>query len=52
MADLVWNTIEVRIVCIENSFETSYDTKVPNIFNVLSYDQFMRGEIAESYNQI
>jgi len=43
MRQWVWNKIEVRVVCIVDELEIDYESRVPNIFEVVDYSNFMNG---------
>ena len=49
MTELIWNTIEIRIVCIVDSFEIPLKAFPENIFKVLQYEDLMQGSINETY---
>ena len=49
MAELIWNTIEIRIVCIVDSFDIPLKAFPENIFKALQYEDLMQGSINETY---
>ena len=49
MRESVWSTIEVRIVCIVEDFSLTYETRVPNIVEVIDYKDFLMGHIFSIY---
>ena len=50
MRESVWSTIEVRIVCIVEDFSLTYETRVPNIVEVIDYKDFLMGHIFSVYS--
>ena len=50
MTEWVWSAVEVRIVCLVESFNTDENTRVPNIFYEIDYRLFNQyGNIFEEY---
>ena len=49
MSEPIWNTVEVRIVCIAEGIEANLESQPQNIFKVFSYEQLMNKQIEETY---
>ena len=45
----LWNTIEIRIVCIVEDFDIPLNARPQNIFQVVSYDSLMNGSVFNSF---
>ena len=49
MNQLIWSTIEVRIVCIVDEIEAPLEAYPPSIFEVFAYESLLQGKISKSY---
>ena len=49
MLEPLWDTIEVRIVCLETSVDLPKEISVPNIFTVVSFDELINGSFFGTY---